>query len=144
MLNDMNLITSNQNLKLSLVIKIVYISFILFNILLCILKVKRYNTYVARIQQGDNYNMQVFVANDADEFITGNEIIIDNKKYNYEIVDIEKDYLIDNNDRFMLVDINVPMEQNEFDSNYISLKQDVSGDSIFDNIIKRIKKGMNL
>ncbi len=144
MLNEMNLVVSNQNIKLSLFFKIVYISFILFNIILCFIKVKRYNTYVARIHDGSDYNMQVFVSNDADSFINNKEIIIENKKYNYEIVDIEKDYLIDNNDRFMVVDIKVPMENQNLNGNYISLKQDISSDSMFVNIIKRIKKGMNL
>lgn len=140
MYNDMNLIIDNKDVKISLMVKILFMILIILIVFSCIYKVQVFDNYIACVIESDgDYYVQVYMENNSSKFISNNEILIDNKKYNYEIINI------DNNDRYIVINIKTNLDKKYLvNNNYINISQKNMSDSLFNIIIKRIKKGMNL
>lgn len=143
---DMDLIISDKKIKSPLIIKLILVILLAFLVFSLNYKMSIYNIYEARVVEKDgDYYVQVLVPMDKKSIIDINETLIDNKKYKYEVMSIEDDYVYDGNKVYMLVNISVDLDKkNKINNNYLKLKQLEDKELLFKLILNEFKKGMNL
>ena len=146
MYNDMNLIVDNKDIKLTLLTKVLIGIFFILIIFSFVYKIKTYNNYILQIIEKDGeFYVHGFIQIVTSQFVYNDTFLIDNKEYNYEIINIENDYYEDNNGRYMIVNIKTNLDSKYLiNNNFINVKQYNTNDSVFNVMLKRIKKGMNL
>ena len=144
--NDMNLVVSDNKIKLPFFIKIILILMLVFVLFLLKYKIILYNIYDSKIIKGvEDYYVQVFIPFDNQIFLHDNQILIGNKKYNYEIIDISENYVDYENNKYMIVNIKTKLdEEYKVNNYYLQVKQKDKEKTLFNLIIDKIKKGMNL
>lgn len=143
---DMSFIINNKNIQMSLFIKIIFLFLLILFIFLLNYKISLYNTFDARIiRMEDSYYVQVLVPMDIQTFIQNNKFLVDNKEYEYEIDNINEEYVFYNNKNYMLVNITSNLDKSyNIENNYLKIKQPTKKDTIFNILLKKLKKGMNL
>ena len=146
MYNDMNLIVDNKDIKVTLLTKVLIGIFFILIIFSFVYKIKTYNNYILQIIEKDGeFYVHGFIQIVTSQFVYNDTFLIDNKEYNYEIINIENDYYEDNNGRYMIVNIKTNLDSKYLiNNNFINVKQYNTNDSVFNVMLKRIKKGMNL
>lgn len=143
---DMSFIINNKNIQMPLFIKIIFLFLLILFIFLLNYKISLYNTFDARIiRTEDGYYVQVLVPMDIQTFIQNNKFLVDNKEYEYEIDNINEEYVSYNNKNYMLVNITSNLDKSyNIENNYLKIKQPIKKDTIFNILLKKLKKGMNL
>lgn len=143
---DMTFIINNKNIQMPLFIKIIFLFLLILFIFLLNYKISLYNTFDARIiRTEDSYYVQVLVPMDIQTFIQNNKFLVDNKEYEYEIDNINEEYVSYNNKNYMLVNITSNLDKSyNIENNYLKIKQPMKKDTIFNILLKKLKKGMNL
>ena len=142
----MSFIINNKNIQMPLFIKIIFLFLLILFIFLLNYKISLYNTFDARIiRMEDSYYVQVLVPMDIQTFIQSNKFLVDNKEYEYEIDNINEEYVSYNNKNYMLVNITSNLDKSyNIENNYLKIKQPTKKDTIFNILLKKLKKGMNL
>lgn len=139
---DIDTIVNNKKIKLSLLNKVLIVIFLLLILFSCVYKIKTYDNYYAQIvERNDKYVIRIVTQNSISKFIKNDSILVDNKKYQYEIINVEKD--CNNTICYMVIDIKTNLDSKYLTNNIVNIKQ-ITKDSVFNVILKRIKKGMNL
>lgn len=143
---DMSFIINNKNIQMPLFIKIIFLFLLILFIFLLNYKISLYNTFDARIiRMEDSYYVEVLVPMDIQTFIQNNKFLVDNKEYEYEIDNINEEYVFYNNKNYMLVNITSNLDKSyNIENNYLKIKQPTKKDTIFNILLKKLKKGMNL
>ena len=141
--HDMSFIISNKKIVLPKTIKIILILLCLFVIFILNYKISIYDIYEAKVVKGDDYYVQVLVDVNKQDFLSNDEVLIENKKYNYEILNIENDYIYDLNKKYMIVNVSIKLDKKyKVNNNYLILKQKRKKETIFNLILEKFKKGM--
>lgn len=145
-MDDMNLVISDKKVKLPMIIKIMLLMLLALIIFSLNYKMSIYNIYEARvIENGGDYYVQVLVPMDEKTILDTNKILADDKKYEYEIMSIEDDYVYDGNKVYMLVNISMSLDKKDkINNNYLKLKQLRKKELLFKLVLNELKKGMNL
>lgn len=145
-MDDMNLVISDKKIKLPMIIKIMLLMLFALIIFSLNYKMSIYNIYEARvIENGGDYYVQVLVPMDEKTILDANKILTDGKKYEYEIMSIEDDYVYDGNKVYMLVNISMSLDKKDkINNNYLKLKQLRKKELLFKLVLNELKKGMNL
>ena len=146
MYNEMNLIVFNRNLKIPLYIKLLCFILLLIFIFSFFIRIDMFDIYEAQlIKEEDKYFVQVYVPVDKTIFFNNTRITIDKKEYEYEILNIDKNYVDYDNKKYMIVKIYTKLEEKYLiNNNYIILKQKNKTKKLFELLFERIKKGINL
>ena len=146
MYNNMNLIVSNKNLKVPMYIKITFIILIIFFICSLIFRIEKFDIYEAQvIRLEDEYYVQVYVPMDKTNFLDNTRVIIDKKEYDYKIINIDKNYIDYDNNKYMIINLFIDLDEKYLiNNNYLILKQKNKNKKLFELLVERIKKGMNL
>lgn len=142
----MNLVISDKKVKLPMIIKIMLLMLLALIIFSLNYKMSIYNIYEARvIENGGDYYVQVLVPMDEKTILDANKILTNDKKYEYEIMSIEDDYVYDGNKVYMLVNISMSLDKKDkINNNYLKLKQLRKKELLFKLVLNELKKGMNL
>lgn len=141
--HDMSFIISNKKIVLPKTIKIILILLCLFVIFILNYKISIYDIYESKIVKGDDYYVQVLVDINKQDFLSNDEVLIENKKYNYKILNIENDYIYDSNIKYMIVNVSINLDKKyKVNNNYLILKQKRKKETIFNLILEKFKKGM--
>lgn len=145
-MDDMNLVISDKKIKLPMIIKIMLLMLLALIIFSLNYKMSIYNIYEARvIENGGDYYVQVLVPMDEKTILDTNKILANDKKYEYEIMSIEDDYVYDGNKVYMLVNISMSLDKKDkINNNYLKLKQLRKKELLFKLVLNELKKGMNL
>lgn len=145
-MDDMNLVISDKKVKLPMIIKIMLLMLLALIIFSLNYKMSIYNIYEARvIENGGDYYVQVLVPMDEKTILDANKILTNDKKYEYEIMSIEDDYVYDGNKVYMLVNISMSLDKKDkINNNYLKLKQLRKKELLFKLVLNELKKGMNL
>lgn len=145
-MDDMNLVISDKKIKLPMIIKIMLLMLLALIIFSLNYKMSIYNIYEARvIENGGDYYVQVLVPMDEKTILDANKILTNDKKYEYEIMSIEDDYVYDGNKVYMLVNISMSLDKKDkINNNYLKLKQLRKKELLFKLVLNELKKGMNL
>ena len=145
-MDDMNLVISDKKIKLPMIIKIMLLMLLALIIFSLNYKMSIYNIYEARVMEnGGDYYVQVLVSMDEKTILDANKILTDGKKYEYEIMSIEDDYVYDGNKVYMLVNISMSLDKKDkINNNYLKLKQLRKKELLFKLVLNELKKGMNL
>lgn len=143
---DMDFVINDRKIKLPLIIKLMLLILLSFLIFSLNYKMSIYNIYEARVIERDGgYYVQVLVPMGKKTIMDSNRILIDDKKYKYEVLSIEDDYVYDGKNAYMLVNIIVDLDKKDkINNNYLKLKQLSEKELLFKLILKEFKKGMNL
>lgn len=143
---DMDFVINDRKIKLPLIIKLMLLILLSFLIFSLNYKMSIYNIYEARVIERDGgYYAQVLVPMGKKTIMDSNRILIDDKKYKYEVLSIEDDYVYDGKNAYMLVNIIVDLDKKDkINNNYLKLKQLSEKELLFKLILKEFKKGMNL
>ena len=146
MYNDMSYVIDNKEIKLSIFIKISLIILLGFIVFACFYKIESFENYVAQIvERNGQYDIVLYLEISNEKFINNEKIIVDGKEYEYTIQSIDKDLIINNDDRYKIVRIKAKLDSKYLiNNNYIVVKQKNASDSIIYSIIKKMKEGMNL
>lgn len=145
MYNEMGRIVSNQNFKLSLSLKLIIIFIVMFLIIIINTKITNFDIYDSVvIKKEDDYYVQVLVPMDIQTFYENSEILVNDKKYTYEVVGIDENRVIYDNKQYKLVNICTNIDTKLLvENNYIKIKQIKEKQSVLKIILKRIKEGIN-
>lgn len=143
---DMDFVINDKKIKLPPIIKLMLLILLSFLIFSLNYKMSIYNIYEARVIERDGgYYVQVLVPMGKKTIMDSNQILIDDKKYKYEVLSIEDDYVYDGKNAYMLVNISVDLDKKDkINNNYLKLKQLKEKELLFKLILKEFKKGMNL
>lgn len=145
MYNEMSKIVSNQKFKLSLSLKIIIVFIVIFLIIIVNTKITNFDIYDSVvIKKEDDYYVQVLVPMDIQTFYENSEILVNDKKYTYEVVGIDENRVIYDNKQYKLVNICTNIDKKLLvENNYIKIKQVKENQSVLKIILKRIKEGIN-
>lgn len=145
MYNEMGRIVSNQNFKLSLSLKLIIIFIVMFLIIIINTKITNFDIYDSVVvKKEDDYYVQVLVPMDIQTFYENSEILVNDKKYTYEVVGIDENRVIYDNKQYKLVNICTNIDTKLLvENNYIKIKQIKEKQSVLKIILKRIKEGIN-
>lgn len=143
---DMDLVINDKKMKLPLIIKLMLLILLSFLIFSLNYKMSIYNIYEARVIERDGgYYVQVLVPMGKKTIMDSNRILMNDKKYKYEVLSIEDDYVYDGKNAYMLVNISVDLDKKDkINNNYLKLKQLKEKELLFKLILNEFKKGMNL
>lgn len=145
MYNEMGRIVSNQKFKLSLPLKLIIIFIVMSLIIIINTKITNFDIYDSVvIKKEDDYYVQVLVPMDIQTFYENSEILVNDKKYTYEVVGIDENRVIYDNKQYKLVNICTNIDTKLLvENNYIKIKQIKEKQSVLKIILKRIKEGIN-
>lgn len=126
--------------KISLIVKLLFILFLILVYFFCIYKVEIFDNYLGMVlERNGDYYVKIYLEDNYSKFIFNNQILIDDNKYNYEIIDV------DSSSGNSIVEIKIDINKEYLITNtYINIKQKNVSNSLFDIILQKLKKGMNL
>lgn len=116
---------------------ILAIIFILFTIFSIFLKINLYSQHLGYIEINDNYNLKIIIE-DKDFPVRNNyKLYIDNKNYDYKIININKQVGYYE----LLVNCNID-ENLLINNNLVTIKFQRGQTTIIKELIKKLKKGL--
>ena len=116
---------------------ILAIIFILFTIFSIFLKINLYSQHLGYIEINDNYNLKIIIE-DKDFPVKNNyKLYIDNKNYDYKIININKQVGYYE----LLVNCNID-ENLLINNNLVTIKFQRGQTTIIKELIKKLKKGL--
>lgn len=142
----MNVIINDKKIKMPLFIKIILLSLLILLVFLLKYKISLYDILDAKIIKiEEDYYVQVFVPMAKQDFIHDKYIIVDNKEYEYKVENIANEYVFYNNMNYMIVNISSNLDKSyNIENNYFKIKQLRKKETLFNILVNKIKKGMNL